>query len=620
MRAATDLAALVGEHVPLRPRGREHVGLCPFHDDHTPSFCVVTHKGNAFYKCHACGAAGDAFRFVMDYHQMSFGEALRFLAERAGVRLRPAAAAARRPGSIDAESIREANAAAAAFFRATLARSGPDAPCRELVRSRRFSDETVAAWGLGAAPAEWDGLLRYARGRGLRPETLAAAGLLKPRSGGDGHYDTFRNRLVFPIGDELGRPVAFGGRRIDPADEPKYLNSPESPVFSKARTLYGLHLARRAVIESRRALVVEGYTDVIACHQAGLANVVATMGTALTRDHARVLKRLCDVVVLVFDGDEAGQAAADRAVEVFFAEPIDVKICVLPEGKDPADLLAGPEGRPVLDAALDGAVDALAFKVCRFREHFEQAGGLSARQRVLEELLAGLSALGFAAMPGVRRRPVTMQLAGMLGLLPEDIERALPRPRNAPLRADRTGPAAAAGEPPPAAADCPPARRRAERELLGLLVSRPALRAIPVGLGAEGAPVAGVLSPEQFRDPAAQEIAAAVFPLLAAGAEFSVQDLMAGMEQPSLRALLADLYLEAQRPVDDEAGAFREAAEALLRLLDRERYQKDVEAYRRRSPDAPSTSDATGEGLRRLVEDRRSQGYIPAAMPARVRT
>ncbi len=624
VRESADLVAIVAEHVPLRPKGREHVGLCPFHDDRTPSLTVVTHKGNAFYKCHACGAAGDVFNFVMDYHKMSFGEALEFLADRAGITLHRQAGGPARSEGPDRGELRRANEVAVSIYREFLKADPAAEAARSMIRARGISEETAERFAIGAAPPRWESLQQSALRQGATRQALTEAGLLRTRSGDQGTYDTFRNRLIFPIYDEIGRTIALGGRRIDPDDEPKYLNSPDSPVFNKSQTLYGLHLAKRGIIDSRQAIVTEGYTDVVACHQAGLRNVVATLGTALTNDHARILMRLCDEVLLVFDGDEAGRRAADRAVELFFAGPVDVKICVLPGAQDPAELLAHGDGVERWHAALAGAEDALAYKVSRFRDEIAGATGLSRRQRGLEKLLADLARLGFEAMPGVRKRPVITRLADLLGVRIEDIEEALPgRPgRGSP--ASIPGVAAGASAAPESSLfgesdSVAPARRRAERELLGVVIYQPSLCAQPVATpDAPELTVRGLLKPQQFQDPAARRLAEVLAPMLDRGEEFTVQQLMGELEHPQLRSLAGALYLDAEQRLahaESPVEHLREFCAAFDRLLKRKEYERDLDAYRQRTDGERRTED-----LQNVLEQRRKQGYIPEAIPSRVRT
>ena len=357
---ATDMVALIGEHVQLRPKGREHVGICPFHDDRAPSMTVVTHKGAGFYKCFSCGAAGNAIDFMMNYHKMEFIDALRALAERAGIELQQTR---REDGATGGRrALLRANAIAANYFRKALAHAEAGAAANTALDRRGITAEMRERFQLGAAPDGWDGFVRHidrlrahsagSRGDDAVPEldVFRAAGLV--RDGRQGPIDGFRNRVIFPICDEMGQPIAFGARQINPEDQPKYLNSPESGVFHKGRGLYGIHLAKKSIIDARTAVICEGYTDVIACHAAGVTNAVATLGTALTRDHARVLKRLAERIVLLFDGDAAGQKAADRAIEVFFAEPVDVRICTLPDELDPDELLRQEGGRARFDEAL----------------------------------------------------------------------------------------------------------------------------------------------------------------------------------------------------------------------------------------------------------------------------
>jgi len=468
---ATDIVRLVGEHVALKARGREYVCLCPFHDDHKPSMYVVPHK--QIYHCFSCNAGGNAIDFVMNFHKMDFIEALRHLADRSGVTLTPRRSdhggasggakhsAGDESGRTPAAAQRDANAYAQSFFRSILRHPEHGAEARAMIARRGISEEMVEAFGVGAAPDRWDGLLLTIRAKGLDENVFARAGLLKTRENDGGRYDAFRHRLIFPIHDQVGRVVAFGGRKLREEDEPKYLNSPESEAFDKSRTLYGLHQAFREIQKERVAVVTEGYTDVIACHQAGVRNVVATMGTALTREHARILGRLCDTVVLVFDADVAGQKAADRALEVFFASPVDVRIAVLPGGKDPDELLKQEGGADRFRACVAGATDALDYRFARLRERLAGVG-LSARARIIEEDLARLAEIGLHELSPIRKRLVIRRIAGVAGVNEQEVIASAPRAR--PRRAD---------------ADAPPPRPRREHtraeQALGALLCAPGL-------------------------------------------------------------------------------------------------------------------------------------------------
>lgn len=422
---ATDIVRLIGDHLALRQKGREFVGLCPFHDDHSPSMSVVPHK--QIFHCFVCQTGGDALSFVMKYHRMGFREALEFLAERAGVTLTPrpvrrAEPSPETPGAdtaatVDRAGLIAANQTAASFFQAILNHPQHGQAARDLVHRRGLTSGTVERFQIGAAPDLWDGLLRTIQTRSLPLPAFAAAGLLKSRETG-GFYDAFRNRLVFPIHDQVGRVIAFGARRIDDADEPKYLNSSDSAVFNKSATLYALHHAATEIRQTRRAIVCEGYMDAIACHQAGVTNAVATLGTAMTAENARILRRLCDQVVLLFDGDAAGRRAAERAIEVFFAEPIDVRIAVLSsetDAKDPDELLKRPGGREILDRVIRQAADPLDLLFENVREQLD-GQGLSGRGRIVGEFLDRLTSLGLHRVDAVRQQLVIKRLAQITGV------------------------------------------------------------------------------------------------------------------------------------------------------------------------------------------------------------
>lgn len=351
---SVDIVAVVGERVDLTRKGKDYVGLCPFHDDHKPSMSVSPSK--QIFKCWACGAGGDVIRFVQLHQRVGFQEALAILAPRAGIDLRG------EPKDAHAARTREALQAAVTWacqhFQRNLA-SDTGRSAREYAVGRGLSADTIERFGLGLAPDRWDDLLQAGRRAGLNDSVLQQAGLIVKNDSGK-TYDRFRHRLIFPIRDRMGRPIAFGGRTLgdDPA---KYLNSPETALFSKSRVLYGLDLARRAIEKEGAAIIVEGYMDAVLLSQHGIGHVLATLGTALTEAHVDLLRPLAGKLYLCFDGDEAGVRAAERAVEVALRSQGEVRVVLLEQGQDPADciLARGAEG---LVALLNAARDALEFK------------------------------------------------------------------------------------------------------------------------------------------------------------------------------------------------------------------------------------------------------------------
>lgn len=446
IRDASDIVRVIGEVVALKPKGREYVGLCPFHPDRRPSMNVV--PGKQIFHCFVCGTGGDVFSFVQKFHKIDFREALEFLAQRAGIELRPQRPApSGEPGAPSPRDLRDACAAARDFFRAALQNPEQGRAAREIIRKRGIAPDMQELFQLGAAPEGWDGLVRFIAQRQLNLPAFADVGLVRKRESAQGFYDGFRNRLMFPIHDERGAVIAFGARKIDEADEPKYLNSPDARIFKKGTTLYGLHQARAEILRTRTALITEGYTDTIACHQGGFANAVATLGTALTREHAAVLRRLCETVILLFDGDDAGQRAADRAAEVFFAEDLDVKICTLDrftDAKDPDELLKREDGHDVFTKALAAGIDLLAYRFERLRSRL--AGrGMSALSRDIDEELAHLAELGLNDVRPVRRQMIVKQLAVLAGIDESTILRSIPGGRSR-----RLGPTPTSDVPQPA--------------------------------------------------------------------------------------------------------------------------------------------------------------------------
>lgn len=347
--ARTDIVELVETRVPLKKAGREFSACCPFHSEKTPSFTVSPAK--QFYHCFGCGAHGNAIGFLMEYEHLSFPEAVEELARIAGLELPQRIE--HDPGRHD--DLLEVVAAADRFFRQQL-RSHPQRQrAIDYLRRRGVDGETAQRFGIGYAPPGWDTLSTHLSARGVGLDTLVRAGLAVEKPG-SGHYDRFRDRIMFPIRDRRGRTVAFGGRILDQG-EPKYLNSPETPFFQKGQELYGLYEARTSQRQLQRLLVVEGYMDVVALAQAGLGYAVATLGTATTAEHVDRLFRLTRDVVFCFDGDRAGREAAWRALENTLArirEGRMVRFLFLPEGEDP-DSMVRREGAGAFEGRLDTA-------------------------------------------------------------------------------------------------------------------------------------------------------------------------------------------------------------------------------------------------------------------------
>lgn len=429
---AVDIVDVVGDSISLKRKGSEYVGLCPFHDDHKPSMYVV--PGKQIFHCFSCGAGGNAIDFVMRHHGLDFREALRALADKAGIELeqvkRSGDSGSKPDSGVTRGQLSDANAMAQSFFRAIFEHAQHGTVARAAAERRGISPEMIERFGIGASPDRFDGLLQTSHKRGVDQRVLLEAGLLK-RSEQGKVYDGFRNRLMFPIRDAMGRVIAFGARRLNEEDNPKYLNSPESDLFNKSRALFGLFEATKAIQRERTAIVTEGYTDVVACHQAGVEHAVAALGTAFTKEHARVLKRLCDRVVLLFDGDEAGQRAADRAIEAFFAEPIDVQIVVLPGGADPDDLLKQEGGRERFLESVARGEDALDYRFRRLREKLDTRGagiGSAARAAAVETEVEQLQELGINRLDPIRNRHVVSKLSRVAGVDEQTIRMMLARP------------------------------------------------------------------------------------------------------------------------------------------------------------------------------------------------
>jgi DNA primase len=469
VKESNDIVDVVGGYLALRPgnsAGSVWVGLCPFHDDHRPSFRVDRQWQN--FKCWSCNKYGDVISFVQEHEHITFPEALELLARRAGIVLEKSGASPQAQGrALMLESIRWA----AEQFQQCLADDPLAEPARRYLDERGLLDETVKRFGLGYAPLVGDWLVRRARAAGVDFGRLEEVGLVARRTEGDGHYGRFRDRVMFPIRDALGRTVGFGGRILPTSSllprAPKYYNSAETPLFNKSEQLYGLDVARAAAGKAGYLAVVEGYTDVLMAHQMGVPQVVATMGTALNARHVHKLRTFAPRVVLVFDADAGGDTGVDRALELFAGHEVDLTVATLPDGMDPCDLLVARGAEP-FKGALEGAVDALDFKLRQVTAD-GAADGVEGRRRAADAVLAIIAlAPELAGQSGAMKRELMVtRIAQRLHLAEATVRGRLDELR----RRVRARSVSEGGRDERRAAPAPPH----EKQLLEVLLADPAL-------------------------------------------------------------------------------------------------------------------------------------------------
>ena len=597
VRMAHAIEEVVGRTVELKRSGRNFKACCPFHDEKTPSFHVNVDRQT--WKCFGCGLGGNVFGFLMQDRGISFPESVRSLAEERGIVV-PDTRGMQTTDDMDRlKRFREALAFARDFFVQQLA-SPAGAGARTYLAGRGYDVDAQKQHGLGYAPDAWDGLIVAARSKGITIETLQGAGLAQERRTGQGAYDRFRRRIMFPVRDLHGRVVTFGARALEAEDNPKYLNGPETEVFHKSRLLYALDEAQRPIRDQGVALLMEGYTDVLMAHIHGFQNAVAGMGTAFTKQQAGLLRRYCDRVVLVYDSDSAGQAAAERGVETLLEAGLEVRVAMLPAGRDVDEILL-EEGPPAFQAILDGARELLQFMVSRLSERFD-LGTPHGRARALEALLPLLRKLD-----PLTQDQLVRALADDLG--GQETERVLRQ-----MLAGGRGPGggAPAGGPGPARGRGPGrrglervlgrqgvpetqaeteaedrartiGRERDEARIFAALLGHPELR--------DG--LFRALGPEDFTVPAFRRLYNAVLDLEEAGASYDVHSLIARtVDDAEAAARLADLpeeedlvdFLQLQLAEIEKRRRKRRTRTEFQELADRFRKGGDTDE----TPDADS--------------------------------
>ena len=561
LRSAADIVEVIGEHTKLKKAGRSWKGLCPFHNERTPSFTVDRDKG--LYHCFGCGAGGDVIHFVRQIDRLDFPEAVEALAQRFGVSI---PRRARGPRDERREKLYDTLAAAHRFFQAELARPGN--PAERYLVQRHVAPDLSRRLALGYAPDSWDSLQR-ALSPAFPESLLVEAGLLQPRPEGKGAYDRFRDRLIFVVRDDRGRPVGFGGRTLSAEGTPKYLNSPESPVFFKKRLLYGLSDARDAIRRRERVILVEGYFDHLALASAGVDETVASMGTALTPEQAEKCKRLAARVTVCYDGDAAGRSATRGALSHLLARGFEARVVRMPEGEDPYDVLsrAGPVG---LTAMLEEAPDWLSWLV----EDLEPtAAGISSTQK--GERIAGILEVLKEIPDGVVRHEECRRLSSLVAVPLEVLwEKIKPktvasRPASTGGQAGTTGNARAlsGGEVP-----------AAERRILQILMSQADEKPL----------ILGTLTADHLTHPLSRRL----LERLGRGAETSevvdFQRQIADLTEEE-RSLVSEIALEEQPPADTE-GVRR-----LLSSLEKSRLKRDSEEVQSEIVRAEAAGDKTLE-------------------------
>jgi len=488
VKEATDVVEVISAYTDLRRAGARFSGLCPFHDERTPSFSVDPQE--KLYHCFGCGVGGDVIRFVEEKEGLSFTDAVEALADRYGVELEreqedPRAEELRRKRARLSELLERT----AGFYAAFLREAPQAAKARDYLAGRGLGEEVLAEFGVGCAPGSWDSVLVRGQQAGYAVAEIEAAGLILRSQKGRGHYDRFRSRIIFPIRDARGRVQGFGGRALLPDQKPKYVNSPESELYRKRRTLYGIERARPAIAKAGRALVVEGYTDVLACHQAGIRDAVAVMGTAITPEQVKLLSAYAEEAVLALDADRAGREAMLRAQGVASGKRLRLRVARMPAGKDPADLLAGGDGASATGfrETSEAAEDLPVFHVRMLLDDADTSSP-PGRDRALDEVVDVI-----VAMPdSITREELMREVADRLDADPGLVARRVGT-------AGGRGRASAAAEPSPATEPAAPPRQLSARERREMY-----LLAMCVRLPAEGRAFIDRLTDEHFSTPTAR--------------------------------------------------------------------------------------------------------------------
>lgn len=591
IRRRADIVDIISPYVRLRKAGRRLVGLCPFHQERTPSFTVDPEKG--FWHCFGCKAGGDLFRFVEMMEKVTFAEAVELLARRLGLPPKTPADGAQHRAR---ERLLTLHNEAAQFFHSCL-KAKPGTQALAYLRDRGVSPQAADDFLLGYAPDTWEALLDFLEKRGFSGKELARAGLVVVRQDG-GFYDRFRNRLIFPICDATGRVIAFGGRALADDQQPKYLNSPETMLFQKGHTLWAFDRARRAIADSGRAIIVEGYLDAIACHEAGFAETVATMGTTLTREHVELLRRRTERLLLSFDSDSAGLAAALRGRDLFQEAGLEVWVVTLPEGMDPDNVIR-LRGADSFKALLEEAAPMMEWELARLLAQASLPAGGKDERALVGALRQAVASLG-RIPAGVEREYYIRWLAqkvvvsdspdrlrAMETAIREELGRQPTRKGSAERRTEQ---APTGGDRPPQPTTDRPPSGRLQNWLLAVFLQ----------YGEAAARYLPMLETEDFAEPEQQAIFEVIAGLVERGEPVNAQVVLAEVAEAA-RGLLAQLALEevaAERLDSFLEGTVRRVVEIRLRK------RQKLLSQRLNEPISEQEREALGQELTKVARQR----------------
>jgi len=584
VKRSVDIQEIVAGYIPLKRAGASYKGLCPFHEEKTPSFIVTPQRQT--FKCFGCGKGGDAISFVMAHENVDYPEAIRILAQKVGIPVKYKEGGKEGIGRDDLYRVLEW---AQEAFRGLLLKAPEAESARSFLARRGVNDETSDLYKLGFSMESWDYLLQRGRKAGYDDKTLAAAGLAIEREGRGGYYDRFRGRVVFPIHDPRGRTIGFGARTLKD-EQPKFLNSPETAVFSKGRGFYGLHLSKEEIEKTRTVYIVEGYLDVIVPFQAGVKGLVATLGTALTKDHLKILRRYADKVVLVFDSDAAGQKASERGLDLLLSENVDIFVASLPEGMDPDDVVI-KQGPDKLRECLQNPREIFGFLMDALAARHGTTTP-AAIGRIVEEMLERINQIP----DPVKQEILVQQLAAKFGIEERTLRGKLARKREGEPTAEER-PAARAAAPLPAS----PMLEKAGRELLACALADKTVAAT----------IRSEAPAERYPSEVLRRIAGTAYGLLDRNGEINPGDLVALLQDAAAMEVAAGIV-----DLDIDPAKAGERAAGCMKSLGLAEARNEYQGKRGRLNE--TSDDIQREELRKFQETKRAKARDnPRAMPGR---